>query len=275
MALISQLPIAEVASEMARALEDQLGRDIALTTGSVAVGDPSDDVLPVDAARTVVLPFRDGIVGEVMLVLGVRLATAMEATAPDAALTTAARAVLDAGAATVALAANIDIDTDDASEIATETLTAVAGDFAAVPLFENDAPVACVVVRVVDSSSVSASEIAPVRDEDEAGRITGHEFRPLDGTDPVVAPARPLSVLHDVAMEVTAELGRRRLKVRDIAALQPGSVLALDRAAGSPVDLRVNGALVLRGEVVVVDDDLEVRVAEIVADDSPTTARRR
>jgi flagellar motor switch protein FliN/FliY len=68
-------------------------------------------------------------------------------------------------------------------------------------------------------------------------------------------------------MEVTAELGRRRLKVRDIATLQPGCVLQLDRAAGSPVEVLVNGAVVWRGEVVVVDDDLGVRVSEVVTEE--------
>ncbi len=69
-------------------------------------------------------------------------------------------------------------------------------------------------------------------------------------------------------MDVTAELGRRRLKVRDIVALRPGSVVELDRAAGSPVDVLVNGALVWHGEVVVVDEEFGIRVAEIVVDES-------
>ena len=75
-------------------------------------------------------------------------------------------------------------------------------------------------------------------------------------------------MLNDVNMEVTAELGRRRLKVRDIVGLEPGSVVELDRAAGSPVDVLVNGAIVWHGEVVVVDDEFGIRVSEIVVDDN-------
>jgi flagellar motor switch protein FliN/FliY len=56
--------------------------------------------------------------------------------------------------------------------------------------------------------------------------------------------------------------------VRDIVALRPGSVVELDRAAGSPVDVLVNGALVWHGEVVIVDDEFGIRVAEIVVDEN-------
>lgn len=79
------------------------------------------------------------------------------------------------------------------------------------------------------------------------------------------AAARGVELLHGVAMEVTVELGRTRLSVRELLALAPGDVLELDRAAGSPADLLVNGRLIARGEVVVVDEDFALRVTEIVA----------
>ena len=69
-------------------------------------------------------------------------------------------------------------------------------------------------------------------------------------------------------MGVTAELGRRRMTVRDLLALTPGSVIELDRAAGSPVDVLVNGTLIARGEVVVIDEEFGIRIAEIVAAES-------
>ena len=67
-------------------------------------------------------------------------------------------------------------------------------------------------------------------------------------------------------MDVTVELGRARMSVRELLALSPGTVLELDRAAGSPADLLVNGRLIARGEVVVVDEDFGLRVTEIVDD---------
>ena len=65
-------------------------------------------------------------------------------------------------------------------------------------------------------------------------------------------------------MEVTVELGRTRMTVRDLLDLTPGAVLELDRAAGSPADLLVNGRLIARGEVVVVDEDFGLRITQIL-----------
>jgi flagellar motor switch protein FliN/FliY len=76
---------------------------------------------------------------------------------------------------------------------------------------------------------------------------------------------RPIEFLSDVELAVTAELGRTRMTVRELLRLGPGSVVELDRAAGSHVDLLVNGRLIARGEVVVVDDEFGVRVSEVVA----------
>jgi flagellar motor switch protein FliN/FliY len=84
---------------------------------------------------------------------------------------------------------------------------------------------------------------------------------------PIAAGApRGIEMLHGVDMEVTVELGRARMTVRDLLALTPGNVLELDRAAGSPADLLVNGRLIARGEVVVVDEDFGLRVTEILGE---------
>ena len=76
---------------------------------------------------------------------------------------------------------------------------------------------------------------------------------------------RDLRLLADIRMELSVELGRSRLPLRDLLALAPGAVLELERTAGEPVDVLVNGTVVARGEVVVVDGDFGVRVTEIVA----------
>jgi flagellar motor switch protein FliN/FliY len=72
-------------------------------------------------------------------------------------------------------------------------------------------------------------------------------------------------MLHDVVMELTAELGRTRMTVRDLLALQPGTVVELDRLAGSAADLLVNGRLIARGEVVVVDEDYALKITELLS----------
>ena len=97
-------------------------------------------------------------------------------------------------------------------------------------------------------------------------RSRSHEFadRSNDGSAGF-GGSRPLAILNDVEMGVTAELGRRRMTVRDLLALTPGSVIELDRAAGQPVDVLVNGTLIAHGEVVVIDEEFGIRIAEIVA----------
>jgi flagellar motor switch protein FliN len=76
--------------------------------------------------------------------------------------------------------------------------------------------------------------------------------------------ARSLNLLRNVEMTVTAELGRTRMTVAELLALTPGSVVELDRAAGTPIDLLVNGTLIARGEVVVIDEEFGLRISEIV-----------
>lgn len=82
------------------------------------------------------------------------------------------------------------------------------------------------------------------------------------------APLTPgsMRVLYDVELTLTTEIGRTRMPLRDVLALTPGTVLELDRAAGSPADVMVNGRLVARGDVVVVDEDYAVRITEIVSE---------
>ena len=76
--------------------------------------------------------------------------------------------------------------------------------------------------------------------------------------------ARGLALLADVNRDVTAELGRSHLRVSELLALEPGSVIGLERAAGSPVDLLVNGSLFARAEVIVQDGHYAVRITELV-----------
>lgn len=80
-----------------------------------------------------------------------------------------------------------------------------------------------------------------------------------------------LRLLYDVEMTLTAEIGRAKLPVRQVLDLVPGTVIELDRVAGSPADLMVNGRLIARGEVVVIDEDYGLRITEIV-DHSEATA---
>ncbi len=74
---------------------------------------------------------------------------------------------------------------------------------------------------------------------------------------------RPLETLNSVELPVTVELGRTRLLMKELLSLRPGSVVELDRHVGAPVDVFVNSTLLAHGEVVVVDDELGVRITAI------------
>ncbi len=76
--------------------------------------------------------------------------------------------------------------------------------------------------------------------------------------------ASPLDMLGDVGLTVTVELGKVNMRMKDLLALREGSVVELDQVAGGPVDVLVNGKLVARGEVVVVGEELGVRVTDIL-----------
>ncbi|MGZ6791345.1 MAG: flagellar motor switch protein FliN [Mycobacteriales bacterium] len=76
--------------------------------------------------------------------------------------------------------------------------------------------------------------------------------------------ARDLRLLADVQVELAVELGRVKLPLRDLLSLAPGAVLELDRSADAPVDVLVNGCLVARGEVVVIDGEFGVRITAVV-----------
>jgi flagellar motor switch protein FliN len=77
-------------------------------------------------------------------------------------------------------------------------------------------------------------------------------------------PVGDLDLLADVELTVTVELGRIRLPLRELLRLQEGSVVELDRLAGTPVDVLANGTPVARGDVVVVGDELGVRISELL-----------
>ena len=73
-----------------------------------------------------------------------------------------------------------------------------------------------------------------------------------------------LERLLDVPLEITVELGRVKMLVKDVIELGTGSIVEIEKAAGEPVDVMVNGRLVARGEVVVIEDNFGVRVTEIL-----------
>lgn len=73
-----------------------------------------------------------------------------------------------------------------------------------------------------------------------------------------------LQLLMDVPLQISVEIGSTRKKIKDILEFSQGTIIELERQAGAPVDVMVNGNLIARGDVVVIDDNFAVRITEIV-----------
>jgi flagellar motor switch protein FliN/FliY len=93
------------------------------------------------------------------------------------------------------------------------------------------------------------------------------EFADFAGT-PASAEAATLELVRDVQLDMKIELGRTHMHLEEILKLKKGAVVPLDKLAGDPVDVFVNGRLIARGEVLVLNDNFCVRVTELVAGES-------
>jgi flagellar motor switch protein FliN/FliY len=92
---------------------------------------------------------------------------------------------------------------------------------------------------------------------------------PEFGGAPATVECATLDLIRDVELDLKIELGRTQMHLEDVLKLRRGSVVPLDKLAGDPVDVFVNGRLIARGEVLVLNDNFCVRVAELVAAKTP------
>ena len=76
---------------------------------------------------------------------------------------------------------------------------------------------------------------------------------------------RGIDLLLDIPLEVSVEVGRSRILVRDLLQMQEGTLVELDKLAGEPLDLYVNARLIARGEAVVVNDKFGLRLTDVVS----------
>lgn len=93
------------------------------------------------------------------------------------------------------------------------------------------------------------------------------EFRSFPSRPPST-DAATLDLLRDVQLDLKIELGRTHMQLEEVLQLKTGAVVTLDKLAGDPVDIYVNGRLIARGEVLVMNDNFCVRVAELFAGDT-------
>lgn len=117
-----------------------------------------------------------------------------------------------------------------------------------------------------DASALFADPAAQLFDlQDDTDRTIGRlaviVTRAPAGT---ASSSRRLHRIAGVEMELTVEIGRTRMAVRDVLGLEPGRIVELDRSAGAPADVKLNGRVIAHGEVVVVDQDYAVRITRIL-----------
>ena len=109
----------------------------------------------------------------------------------------------------------------------------------------------------------NATDVAQAGAELAAAAVQPVAFGQL-GNGAKAGEAKNLDLLLDVEIPIAVEVGRTEMSLEDVLKLVPGSIIALDKKSEEPVDLRVNGKLVARGEVVLVDDTYGLRITQIV-----------
>jgi flagellar motor switch protein FliN/FliY len=102
--------------------------------------------------------------------------------------------------------------------------------------------------------------------ENQVPHLAPFELKDLTGA-PASTERASLELLRDVELDLRIELGRTHMYLEDVLQLRRGSVVPLDKLAGDPVDVYVNGRLVARGEVLVLNDNFCVRIAQLVTGD--------
>lgn len=109
-----------------------------------------------------------------------------------------------------------------------------------------------------DGAGGPARQAAPDAGVDRA------QFEELD-SEPVAAGDGNLDVVLDIPVTISMETGRTRINIRNLLQLNQGSVVELDRIAGEPMDVLVNGTLIAHGEVVVVNERLGIRLTDVIS----------
>jgi flagellar motor switch protein FliN/FliY len=240
----------DIAGAFVDALNQQLGGDATLTVGE-PIGAIAE-ALP-DPARAVSLAFTtredggDGTgAGAAIALFADALATRLVQSASDDELVTAVTPALTAAANAIGTAGAFAVEPESPSETETNAIVELDRPLIVYPILEDDASIAGLVLYLDAEAPSDSADAVP------------------DGMAGAGIDAATAFVLGEVEMGVTAELGRCHMTIREALALTPGAVIDLDRAAGAPVDVLVNGTVIARGEVVVIDEEFGIRISEIL-----------
>jgi len=247
--------------------------DALSVTSVVASGEPSLTPLDIEITSTTslaVVSVEGSINGNLMVAL-------FEGASPD--ITTSEGLVEELEAAIDSMSQVMD------SEIGTPAPASGAPTIApdvSVPLLADGAVVGAVLLFLAPPAEAAPAEAAsaePAAPAPAAAAAPAPAPAPAAAAAPAPAAAaapaafsslstpKQMDALASVQMEVTIEVGRTSLPIGQLLQLQPGQIVELDREVGSPLDMFINGTLLARGEIVVVDDQFGFRVTSVVTTD--------
>jgi flagellar motor switch protein FliN/FliY len=111
-------------------------------------------------------------------------------------------------------------------------------------------------------------EVAEIKELNESStqQQTAKPTKPAPGSGRMTSDMS-LDMIMDVNVDVAVEVGRTKMSIRDLRELSQGAIIELDRAAGTPLDVLVNGTLVARGEIVVVKEKFGIMLTEVVGNE--------
>ena len=138
------------------------------------------------------------------------------------------------------------------------------------PLSEEDRMAAEWAAALSEAKPETASEVTSPAESVSAATFAN--FSANSGAGGANGAGNDLNMILDIPVQLTVELGRTRIPIKNILQLAQGSVVELDAMAGEPMDVLVNGFLIAQGEVVVVNDKFGIRLTDIV---TPSERMRR
>lgn len=109
-----------------------------------------------------------------------------------------------------------------------------------------------------------AADLAAVAESPYQAKPASHLFPDFGSSSPKSGTLNDFDMILDIPVQLTVELGRTKISIRNLLQLAHGSVVELDGLAGEPMDVLVNGTLIAQGEVVVVNDKFGIRLTDII-----------
>lgn len=140
----------------------------------------------------------------------------------------------------------------------------------AVPVITNEEDVGAANLDNIDGEDLGIEELdsAPQIQVEEPPQVRDMQpakFNSLSEGNPAITGNSNISLLLDVTLDASIELGKTQMSIEEILGLSKGSVIELDKLASEPVEFLVNGKTIARGEVVVIDDNFGIRITEILS----------